>query len=430
MTITTIKGITATATTSTSVLGNLQLVANNCQLYWRVFTGTYTRFENRYPNYIGNANVTNLKAAFPGFYQNQVGTGETTIGNDYNAQTAFEIISPSMYAQPYYSGVSAGPVVTVPDGISIRISDTAAPIMVSAGTEIYCRTGLTIATSAQNMPSNSGTKVVLYSAPGYQSNAASSQVPATGAMTNPGASNLANGVSPMMILGIPDRALPAVLSQGDSITVGQGEGAGQYDSFSSAGWIGRGLNLVTPYPIPWTNYGAPSNKLSADATMSTGYRKRASWPFVTHLIFGLGSNDISAAATLAAVQANAILILQAAKATIGPYGKPPKTYWALIVPRTTSTDSWATAVNQTPVAGYELNGVRDQFNAWLPTIVGQGLLDGVIDVATPCQDPSNKSLWVTTGAANYPTTDGTHPTTALNILMAAVLTPIAQNFTT
>lgn len=79
---------------------------------------------------------------------------------------------------------------------------------------------------------------------------------------------------------------------------------------------------------------------------------------------------------------------------------------------------WTSAADQTPVSGFTVGGVRDQFNTWLFTQVGLGLLDAVIDVNPYVEDQSNHGAWITTGAINYPTVDGVHPSSAVHILAA------------
>src|SRR5262249_9148167 len=113
----------------------------------------------------------------------------------------------------------------------------------------------------------------------------------------------------------------------------------------------------------------------------------------------------------------------------GPYGKPLKVAQSLIMPRTTSSDSWATAANQTSVSGFGVGELRDQFNAWVLTQVGGGLLDVVIDPNPYVEDQSHPSKWISNNSANYPTTDGVHPSSALHILAAQAVNSWALTIT-
>ena len=56
-------------------------------------------------------------------------------------------------------------------------------------------------------------------------------------------------------------------------------------------------------------------------------------------------------------------------------------------------------------------------------------LDAVIDANVCVEDPANPGKWVTTGAANYPTTDGTHPSPALHLLASQLVRAWASGLT-
>ena len=87
---------------------------------------------------------------------------------------------------------------------------------------------------------------------------------------------------------------------------------------------------------------------------------------------------------------------------------------------------WFDAANQTPLsAAFAPGRVRDQFNAWLKSIVGQVIapygkvfLDAVVDVNPYAEDQSNPGCWVSNGTPGHPTQEGLHPTTPIHILTA------------
>lgn len=87
-----------------------------------------------------------------------------------------------------------------------------------------------------------------------------------------------------------------------------------------------------------------------------------------------------------------------------------KIYVSLILPRTTSTDAWATIQNQTPIAGFEIGGVRDEVNSWIISLCG-GKSDGFIDTLS---DVASGPAWKP-GA----TSDGAHPTSSGHASIAA-----------
>jgi lysophospholipase L1-like esterase len=118
------------------------------------------------------------------------------------------------------------------------------------------------------------------------------------------------------------------------------------------------------------------------------------------------------ARTIAQVKADLITIWSLAKSA------GLKVYQTDILPRTNTTDAWATTVNQTPYVNFEANGTshRDTLNTWLPTQVGGGgPLDGVIPVADIVEDATTRGVW----KAGTFTADGTHPQPSTYTSMAA-----------
>ncbi|MEO8722896.1 MAG: hypothetical protein ABI395_05140, partial [Sphingobium sp.] len=86
-----------------------------------------------------------------------------------------------------------------------------------------------------------------------------------------------------------------------------------------------------------------------------------------------------------------------------------------VPPYTDSTDSWASAGNQTQHTGSGSGSNDDLFSQGITSISG-------IDYKTTRdsnRDAGDFFKWLTNGAGNYPTTDGKHATTALDTLKAA-----------
>ncbi len=396
-----------------------QVVATSCSLHnssWGNGAGgrSDTRIDNRVLyNIAGNQPITQLQVAAMGFALNP--TGEQIFTTDLTYEAAVEILSPASYERAFLSNTA---LTTVPNGIPYILSP---PLMYdfAPGSSFYLRQSYSVAATTSTFPA--GSLGGPSGSAGYVSAAASSQVAGTGAYTNP-SGGASFGGPKTVVLGIPAAPMPAVAFVGDSIADGNND---TIDSNGNIGFIMRGLWNVGGKPMAslkqtmgsWT-YGK--------CTIDTSPRLRAFWPFVTHVLFELGTNDIAAAVTLPTLQGYALQNWQAAKRVIGPYGKPLQVAQSLIMPRTTSTDSWATPGNQTPAAGFTIGGVRDQFNAWVKTQVGQGLLDAVIDPNQYVEDQLNPGKWLTNGSANYPSTDGVHPSTALHILAAQAVNSWAQ----
>lgn len=96
-------------------------------------------------------------------------------------------------------------------------------------------------------------------------------------------------------------------------------------------------------------------------------------------------------------------------------------------PRTTSTDNWASAANQTPVLNWEANGKESVvYNFMKANFKAMGF-DGLIDPNLAGEDaatPNTTNIWVTeSGVAQATTYDGTHVTSfmAANLGPAVVL---------
>jgi lysophospholipase L1-like esterase len=238
---------------------------------------------------------------------------------------------------------------------------------------------------------------------------------------------------PEAIIGSGPSLTPSILIIGDSIAQGFGDVTGNGAGTWTAGFIIRAINETHPYVRMeaygdlFRNSGEVNNVYGRDAPIKYGH----------YAICEYGVNDIYALGdTLAQVQASAILVWSKLAR------RGVKTYQTTLTPETTSTDSWATSGNQTPTTG---NTVRIGFNDWvrqgapmliasagaLPTATTNGTtnavyarqpghpLVGYFEIADIAETSRDSGIWVTNGTANYPTTDGIHPSTAMAILMSA-----------
>lgn len=256
-----------------------------------------------------------------------------------------------------------------------------------------------------------------------KSDAATSQVYSSSGMSVPsGGASSTYAFIPVCVLGIPKQRHVAVLGWGDSIMYGSGETGTGDATYGHYGWFDRGLIGVNGYNVPFVNCSRSGDNTRA-YTANFSWGRYALLEFVTHAVFGMSTNDVGNGYTLAEIQSNC----QAAWAAAKRMGV--KVYHTTMTPKTTSTDSWATAANQTVTAEYDTAGKRGQFNAWLLTQVDAGNLDGVIDVNAAVADPANPDKWLTNGTANYLTADGLHPSTSGHVLMAAVLNAAVATWT-
>jgi len=219
----------------------------------------------------------------------------------------------------------------------------------------------------------------------------------------------------------------------DSIARGSGETSAPFEGF-----IERGLGGWLAASVPYVNIAIPglTSGQFADATnrgaQSSGRRRLAlSAPY----IFNQGGTNDLASATWQAIAGYNLSIASDAAA------RKSKVVQSTILPKTTSSDSWATATNQT-VTAQETK--RIDYNTWLrggaPIVDGVAVVVGtsgallagsdghpfwriidpcaLIEVNASNVLTQNGGRWLTNGSANYPTTDGTHPTAAFHTILS------------
>lgn len=181
---------------------------------------------------------------------------------------------------------------------------------------------------------------------------------------------------------------PSVALVGDSIIWGQNH----YDPSFRVGIIGTSI----PATVAIVNLGSPG------AAPSDWFGKmpnrREAIPYVTHMVNNLGINAVSNAASLNTVVA-------------GRFAPEVKKYLCTLTPRSSSTDSWATEVNQNS-SGYAANlaynaqvraGVSG-YDAYIETCRGW-MEGGTLD----------SYVWRVDAGVGKFTSDGLHPNVAANV---------------
>jgi hypothetical protein len=100
------------------------------------------------------------------------------------------------------------------------------------------------------------------------------------------------------------------------------------------------------------------------------------------------------------------------------------------LPRTTSTDSWATESNQTYRSGgkWQTGGDADLNNQWFDTLV-PSTLDVVVATTTAqaAADGGDAWKWRVNGTANYVNSDDTHPDSDGHEFIATTLRPVLRS---
>jgi hypothetical protein len=216
-------------------------------------------------------------------------------------------------------------------------------------------------------------------------------------------SGTAGAHGPLMVTGTTTKKSVCIL--GDSIAYGS------HDTYSgSSGDLGSIERSIGP-SFAYSNISSGGD---AATTFVGGSRTIRSliFPYCTSAIVEYGRNDLYPSINHTAAQ------LEANLTTIYGYFTNPVNagiFQTTLTPDTASTDSWATTGNQTPVAGGpETN--RATFNAALRGSTF-GPTNGFFDINNAVGTGSNESLWIVTGAANYCTSDGVHPSPACYALI-------------
>jgi lysophospholipase L1-like esterase len=364
----------------------------------------YTRDEGRLKVQMPRSAVQSVQLLFGNYYvtdQEMTDTSPITV-------TASVELPTSPVTLPYAVTFNGKKSIVLDPGEYI-LSDPV-PIQVAADGFFWVRSGITVSAGGNTWPCTYSTRLTGENF--RQSLDVSSQVYNTGALSAVGGGSV--GFGPIAVIGTPEdtatgRTLVSVIGVGDSIMRGSGDSSP--DAYGNTG-MARGCADVSGHHVPFLTMARDSDR--AQYNQVTAYRKRAPWRYGTHLLCNLGTNDLAGGRTLAELQADITAIWTDAK-RVGL-----KVYQCNLLPRVTGT--FSTAAGQTPIAGFESGGLRDQFNAWLLTQVGT-YLEGVIDVASAVEDPSNHGKW----AANL-TADGIHPVSSAYVLIGNALRPAVAGF--
>ncbi len=206
-----------------------------------------------------------------------------------------------------------------------------------------------------------------------------------------------------VITGRPDRAVNSLLLVGDSIARGYGSTDAFGDQNRDFGIFERAIagdygvmNISSPggTMVGYNNPTIYSRTYSVISALNTGT--------ISHTLIALGTNDLAGGASLANITARVNAIRNYFR------GLGHLVSASTIVPRTTSTDSWSTTANQTPLSGFELGGHRDQYNA----DIQDGTIDldwSAVNADMSLRDNVTTDAWaVPISGADY-TNDGIHP---------------------
>lgn len=358
---------------------------------------THTRFESHIKVNTGSVACTSLQLHYPSYRSREAEDGVLSIGN-------FDLQACVVYDGKFFpcavNGTTTTPVV--PFGLVLT-----APLgmYIPANAELTLKTGAITAVGNTKVPGGLSQTGKLKK---VASTSASSVIFSASDVGNTdGRTNTTLGFFPFMVTGIPKERHIAIAGWGDSLMEGVGDATDNANG--AAGWFEHAcLDLYgTGQHVPFVNLSkSASTAVSLDGDKSP--IRFAALDYVTHVIFGLGNNDIAAGRTLEQIKASHTEAWTHAKL----YGC--RVGAVTLTPRTTSTDSWATVANQTPVSGYTTAGIRGQFNAWLVQQKALGNLDFIVDVNSVAADTTNPDVFK--AGFSY---DGTHWGAASTLTVAA-----------
>jgi lysophospholipase L1-like esterase len=222
---------------------------------------------------------------------------------------------------------------------------------------------------------------------------------------------------PVIVLGRfakPGRL--SVIGIGDSILDGTGDAANPVPVIAGFGFFNRaavdanGANAIAMFNL--TRHGQTA------ANFSRQSRGSQFLPFANVIVEEYGTNDLGQNGTGSAegIRANTEAIWSLARAA-----GVRKIIRTKLLPRSRSTDAWATAVNQTANPGWGPGGSRDTINTGFEAALAARKIDVLFDSLAILADPADSGRWLTNGTAKYVTNDGTHVSPAGNALLATRL---------
>ena len=392
-----------------------QIVATRGVIPSAPVVGTYVMTESRLTVQNGDYPCTDIQLALVGFSVDSGGVlGEVAVPNNITWNAAVEKVSPSKAVKASVGGKTA---IVIEGGSGITLTNKVGFDL--AANEVFkVQLGQLIATTAD-------TYLASYNLPGladyYRATAlTSTQVGTAGTWSATSRGSNQNVASSPIIIGRPTLNYPSVIFLGDSIGASRDDLVG--DAYGNHGFA-RGLQSASAngHAIPYANLCRSGERASVIANGNAIHRMQF-LEYASHAFCNHGTNDAQQGRTFAQLKADLTLLW----ASIRARGVSP--WHILLMPRTTSSDSWATVANQTVVAGFEIGGVRDQINTWITAQVGT-LIDGIVDPNSVVEDQTSHGKWVATGATFYATTDGIHPTDAIMALVAPLVAAKARTFT-
>jgi lysophospholipase L1-like esterase len=198
----------------------------------------------------------------------------------------------------------------------------------------------------------------------------------------------------------------AVIGIGDSILHGTGDSANPVPVIAGYGFFNRaaldadGKNAIATFNL--TRHGQTA---AAWVRSSSQSRQTPFLEYANVVVEEYGTNDLGSGGTgdAAAILGRLETIWSTARAR-----GVQKIVRTLLLPRTSSTDLWATLAGQTPNTGWGDGGKRDTINDGILAALAAKKVDHVLDTLAVLGDPTDDTRWLTNGSARHVTSDGTH----------------------
>lgn len=355
----------------------------------------------RHRFYIGNADVSELRVAYAGWWVDAT-TAEQSLANGYRIAATVEI--GGVVKRFKFSGVNDGQVTA---GQTMLMSDPLLPSefglnVFAAGTLLWIKSEREVTlgqrlgyhqTPSYSVPTTGETYYV-------GATSAVSQLDNAGALVSTGGWSVQAHVwTPLAIFGRPVTRMMATAVYGDSVANGDGGGSGDGLGATGGGFLRRGLADVNGVKTARVNL-ARSSETAARLNLYNAHRF-ALLPYVNHVKLVSGGNDYTDGETVA----NTIIRLASIRAQIKAINPAAHLEQYELWVKTNSTDSWATVANQTPRSNMETGGTfRDPVNADIAAAVGTNLDAFIIFAPGVMTDTTFIDRWKA-GA----TGDGTHP---------------------
>jgi len=212
----------------------------------------------------------------------------------------------------------------------------------------------------------------------------------------------------------------AVIGIGDSILDGSGDSSRIYGSIAGFGFFNRaatdenGENTIAMFNLTRHGAGAVSWRKPGNV------RQHKFLKYANVVVEEYGTNDLGSGG---GGDVNEIKSRLEHIWTLCREAGVEKIIRTQLLPRTKSTDGWATKENQTPNNNWDANGSRDEINAFFETALAEGKIDRIAPTLSAVSDPTDTHYWLTDGEPKHATSDGTHANRTGNEL----LTPVIRN---